>query len=116
MATFNEQLHDWWDEYQLSCDVSLRNRLVLALAPMITHIVEYRTSRAPAACGNRERLLQAGFTELMALIEDYRYCEGSLQEFAWARIDRAVREEMRRRVSRLRRERVVSRLYANGAY
>ncbi|HUO70267.1 MAG TPA: hypothetical protein VMU39_05785, partial [Solirubrobacteraceae bacterium] len=91
------------------------DRLVLALAPMITHIVEYRTRRAPACC-DPDKLVQAGLAELVSVIEDYDYCEVSLQEFAWARVDRAVLEEVRRGASLLRRRAGPLHRYASAAY
>lgn len=99
MNGIDEQLCDWWDEYQLTHDSQLRDRLVLALTPMIAHIVACR-SRSIPAWRDVGDVARRGLTELVSLLEDYEHCEVTLEEYAWTRVNQAVIDELRRSHSR----------------
>ncbi len=46
----SQRVQELWEQYHASGDVSLRDRLVLTLAPMVKYIVYRKVREIPARC------------------------------------------------------------------
>ena len=69
-----------WQQYHLTGDVSLRDRLVFTLAPLVKHAGAVSPSQA-----------EAGFAALVVAIERYSPAlDGALESFAWTSVRAAL--------------------------
>jgi RNA polymerase sigma factor for flagellar operon FliA len=85
-----------WREYRASGALSVRNRLVLTLSPMVKQIVFKRGRSLPRHC-EIEDYLSCGLEALIRAID--RFEDGhdvNLEQFVWTRIHGAVLDESRR--------------------
>ena len=82
--------------YNATGDATLRDRLVLTLAPMVKYIVYRKVREIPARC-EVEDFISCGLEALMRSIDRYDPERGAtLEQFAWTRIHGAVLDELRR--------------------
>ena len=92
----SESVQKLWEEYHVSGDSALRDRLVLTLAPMVKYIVYRKAREIPARC-EVEDFVSCGLEALMRSIDRYDPSRGAtLEQFAWTRIHGAVLDELRR--------------------
>ncbi len=94
--TSTESVQKLWEQYKLTGDQRLRDRLVLTLAPMVKYIVYRKAREIPARC-EVEDFVSCGIEALMRSIDRYDPARGAtLEQFAWTRIHGAVLDELRR--------------------
>lgn len=92
----SESAQELWEQYSATGDAALRDRLVLALVPMVNYIVYRKAREIPARC-EVDDFLSCGLEALMRSIDRYDPAHGAtLQQFAWTRIQGAVLDELRR--------------------
>jgi RNA polymerase sigma factor FliA len=92
----SESVQKLWEEYHSTGDSTLRDRLVLTLAPMVKYIVYRKAREIPARC-EVEDFVSCGLEALMRSIDRYDPARGAtLEQFAWTRIHGAVLDELRR--------------------
>ncbi len=85
-----------WSEYARTGDLQVRNRLVVALMPLVRHVV-YRKVRELPARYEVEDFVSCGLEALVAAIDRFDPAKGaSLEQFAWIRVRGAVLDELRR--------------------
>ncbi len=85
-----------WQEYRLTGDRELRDRLIFMFTPMVRYIVYRKVREVPAQC-DVEDFLSCGLEALIRSIERYDPAKGaSLEQYAWTRIHGAVLDELRR--------------------
>ncbi len=85
-----------FDEYKTTGDVRVRNRLVVAFAPLVKYIVFKKVRELPAPC-EVEDFVSCGLEALIASIDRYDPEKGAtLEQYAWTRIHGAVLDELRR--------------------
>lgn len=90
------QLDELWARYQATGDLAVRNRLVLALSPVVKQIVYKRCRHLPSHC-EIDDYMSCGLEALIRAIERYDPERGcSLEQFVWTRIHGAVLDEARR--------------------
>jgi RNA polymerase sigma factor FliA len=91
-----EELHELWRRYDRTRDKSLRDRLVLTLAPLVKFIV-YRKIREMPTRVEAEDFISVGLEAMIQSIDRYDPAKGAtLEQYAWTRIHGAVLDEMRR--------------------
>ncbi len=91
-----ESVQKLWEQYHVSGDKRIRDRLVLSLAPMVKYIVYRKVREIPARC-EVEDFISCGLEALMRSIDRYDPARGAtLEQFAWTRIHGAVLDELRR--------------------
>src|ERR1700744_604939 len=91
-----DQSLELWREYQRTGDPRLRDRLVLAFAPMVKYIVYRKVREMPARC-EVDDFISCGLEALIKSIDRYDPDKGAtLEQFAWTRIHGAVLDELRR--------------------
>jgi RNA polymerase sigma factor for flagellar operon FliA len=105
-----EALSRLWREYKETGDAGARDRLVLTLAPVVKFIV-YRKAREFPPHTDLEDFISCGLEALIRSIDRYDPEKGAtLEQYAWARIQGAVVDELRgfdwapRSLRRLERE------------
>jgi RNA polymerase sigma factor FliA len=92
----SEELQALWRSYHESRDASLRDRLVLTLAPLVKFIV-YRKVREMPGHAEAEDFISVGLEALIQSIDRYDPEKGaSLEQYAWTRVHGAVLDELRR--------------------
>jgi RNA polymerase sigma factor FliA len=92
----SESVQQLWEQYHATGDASLRDRLVLTLAPMVKYIVYRKAREIPARC-EVEDFVSCGLEALMRSLDRYDPARGAtLEQFAWTRIHGAVLDELRR--------------------
>jgi RNA polymerase sigma factor FliA len=92
----SEELQALWKRYDATKDGSLRDRLILTLAPLVKFIV-YRKVREMPAHAEAEDFISVGLEALIQSIDRYDPTKGaSLEQYAWTRIHGAVLDELRR--------------------
>src|SRR3954463_9717811 len=92
----SDELLALWRQYRVSGDKSLRDRLILSLAPMVKFIV-YRKVRSVPAHVEADDFISVGLEGLIQSIDRYDPDKGStLEQYAWTRIHGAVLDELRR--------------------
>ena len=85
-----------WREYHRTGDIQLRNRLVVALMPLVRHVV-YRKVRELPARYEVEDFVSCGLEALVTALDRFDPAKGaSLEQFAWIRVRGAVLDELRR--------------------
>src|SRR4029077_19701564 len=85
-----------WKEYRRTCDLTLRDRLVLTFAPLVKYIVYKKVREMPARC-EVEDFISCGLEALIHSIDRYDPEKGAtLEQYAWTRIHGAVLDELRR--------------------
>jgi RNA polymerase sigma factor for flagellar operon FliA len=85
-----------WERYRASGDPTLREQLVLSLAPLVKYIVYRKLREIPPRC-EVEDFVSCGLEALLQSIERFDPDHGTtLEQFAWARIHGAVLDELRR--------------------
>ena len=83
-------------EYRRTGDPRLRDRLVVAYAGVVKHIVYRKVRELPAWC-DVEDLLSCGLEALVAAVERFDPGRGAtFEQYAWTRIHGAVVDELRR--------------------
>ena len=91
-----EELQALWKRYRISKDASLRDRLILTLAPLVKFIV-YRKVREMPAHAEAEDFISVGLEALIQSIDRYDPAKGAtLEQYAWTRVHGAVLDELRR--------------------
>jgi RNA polymerase sigma factor for flagellar operon FliA len=91
-----ESLDELWHEYAETGDQTVRNRLVLSLAPLVKQIVFKRGRRMPRHC-EIDDFLSAGLEALIRALDRYEPVHGvGLEQFVWTRVHGAVLDEARR--------------------
>ena len=91
-----EELQALWKRYNRTKDASLRDRLILTLAPLVKFIV-YRKVREMPAHAEAEDFISVGLEALIQSIDRYDPEKGaSLEQYAWTRVHGAVLDELRR--------------------
>jgi RNA polymerase sigma factor for flagellar operon FliA len=86
-----------WHEYRATGDRRLRDRLVVAYAPLVRHLAYKRIRDLPAEL-EIEDLVSAGHEALIASIDRFDPSKGAtLEHFAWTRVHGAIVDELRRR-------------------
>jgi len=84
-------------EYRATGDPQLRNRLVMACAPLVKYIVYRKVRQLPAHC-EVDDLLSCGLEALVTSIDRFDPDKGvTLEHFVWTRIHGAVIDELRQR-------------------
>jgi RNA polymerase sigma factor for flagellar operon FliA len=92
----SESVQRLWEQYRVSGDTRIRDRLVLTLAPMVKYIVYRKVREIPARC-EVEDFISCGLEALLRSIERYDPDRGAtLEQYAWSRIHGAVLDELRR--------------------
>jgi RNA polymerase sigma factor for flagellar operon FliA len=92
----SEELQALWKRYDATKDATLRDRLILTLAPLVKFIV-YRKVREMPAHAEAEDFISVGLEALIQSIDRYDPGKGaSLEQYAWTRIHGAVLDELRR--------------------
>lgn len=92
----SKSVQQLWERYHETGDATLRDRLVLTLAPMVKYIVYRKVREIPARC-EVEDFISCGLEALMRSIDRYDPERGAtLEQFAWTRIHGAVLDELRR--------------------
>jgi RNA polymerase sigma factor for flagellar operon FliA len=85
-----------WQEYRLTGDREIRDRLVFMFMPMVRYIVYRKVREVPAQC-EVDDFLSCGLEALIRSIERYDPEKGAtLEQYAWTRIHGAVLDELRR--------------------
>jgi RNA polymerase sigma factor FliA len=85
-----------WNEYRLTGDREIRDRLVFMFMPMVRYIVYRKVREVPAQC-EVDDFLSCGLEALIRSIERYDPDKGAtLEQYAWTRIHGAVLDELRR--------------------
>jgi RNA polymerase sigma factor for flagellar operon FliA len=85
-----------WNEYRLTGDREIRDRLVFMFMPMVRYIVYRKVREVPAQC-EVDDFLSCGLEALIRSIERYDPEKGAtLEQYAWTRIHGAVLDELRR--------------------
>jgi RNA polymerase sigma factor FliA len=85
-----------WQEYRLTGDRELRDRLVFTFMPMVRYIVYRKVREVPAEC-DVDDFLSCGLEALIRSIERYDPDKGAtLEQYAWTRVHGAVLDELRR--------------------
>ena len=69
----SESVQKLWEQYHATGDASLRDRLVLTLAPMVKYIVYRKAREIPARC-EVEDFVSCGLEALMRSIDRYDPC------------------------------------------
>lgn len=88
--------HDLWRLYRADRERSVRDRLVLALAPLVRHVVGRAMGESAPRC-ELDDLLSCGFEALLGAIERFDPERGAtLEQFVWTRVHGAVLDERRR--------------------
>jgi RNA polymerase sigma factor for flagellar operon FliA len=83
-------------EYRRTGDPRLRDRLVLAYAGVVKHIVYRKLRELPAWC-EVDDLLSCGLEALIAAIDRFDPERGAtFEQYAWTRVHGAVLDELRR--------------------
>jgi RNA polymerase sigma factor for flagellar operon FliA len=83
-------------EYRRTKDARLRDRLVLAYAGIVKHIVYRKAKELPAWC-EVDDLLSCGLEALIASVDRFDPERGAtLEQYAWTRVHGAVLDELRR--------------------
>src|SRR6202012_3736257 len=91
-----DQSLELWREYQRTGDPRLRDRLVLAFAPLVKYIVYRKVREMPARC-EVDDFISCGLEALIHSIDRYDPSKGAtLEQYAWTRIHGAVLDELRR--------------------
>jgi RNA polymerase sigma factor FliA len=92
----SETVQKLWEQYHVTGDTRVRDRLVLTLAPMVKYIVYRKVREIPARC-EVEDFISCGLEALLRSIDRYDPARGAtLEQFAWTRIHGAVLDELRR--------------------
>ena len=92
----SDELQALWKRYSEHADPSLRDRLVLTLAPLVKFIV-YRKVREMPAHAEAEDFISVGLEALIQSIDRYDPSKGAtLEQYAWTRVHGAVLDELRR--------------------
>jgi RNA polymerase sigma factor for flagellar operon FliA len=92
----SDELQALWRRYADTGDSSIRDRLVLTLAPLVKFIV-YRKVREMPAHAEAEDFISCGLEALIQSIERYDPEKGAtLEQYAWTRVHGAVLDELRR--------------------
>ena len=71
----SESVQQLWEQYHATGDASLRDRLVLTLAPMVKYIVYRKAREIPARC-EVEDFVSCGLEALMRSIDRYDPARG----------------------------------------
>jgi RNA polymerase sigma factor for flagellar operon FliA len=83
-------------EYQRTGDARLRDRLVIAYAGIVKHIVYRKVRELPAWC-EVDDLLSCGLEALIAAVDRFDPERGAtFEQYAWTRVHGAVLDELRR--------------------
>lgn len=83
-------------EYQRTGDARLRDRLVIAYAGIVKHIVYRKVRELPAWC-EVDDLLSCGIEALIAAVDRFDPERGAtFEQYAWTRVHGAVLDELRR--------------------
>jgi RNA polymerase sigma factor for flagellar operon FliA len=83
-------------EYQRTGDPRLRDRLVIAYAGVVKHIVYRKLRELPAWC-EVDDLLSCGLEALIAAVDRFDPARGAtFEQYAWTRVHGAVLDELRR--------------------
>jgi RNA polymerase sigma factor for flagellar operon FliA len=83
-------------EYQRTGDAKLRDRLVIAYAGIVKHIVYRKIRELPAWC-EVDDLLSCGLEALIAAVDRFDPQRGAtFEQYAWTRVHGAVLDELRR--------------------
>jgi RNA polymerase sigma factor for flagellar operon FliA len=83
-------------EYQRTGDPKLRDRLVIAYAGVVKHIVYRKVRELPAWC-EVDDLLSCGIEALIAAVDRFDPQRGAtFEQYAWTRVHGAVLDELRR--------------------
>jgi RNA polymerase sigma factor for flagellar operon FliA len=105
-----EAIHALWHRYKRTGDPATREQLVLALVPLVRHIVFKATREMPAQCEVQD-LISCGVEAVIRSIDRYDPEKGAtLVQFIWTRIHGAILDELRRndwaprRLRRVQRE------------
>ena len=92
----SEELQALWKRYITTQDSSLRDRLILTLAPLVKFIV-YRKVREMPGHAEAEDFISVGLEALIQSIDRYDPEKGAtLEQYAWTRVHGAVLDELRR--------------------
>jgi RNA polymerase sigma factor FliA len=84
-----------WREYRRTGDPALRNRLVLAYAPIVK-AVAYRKVREMPAHTEVDDLVSCGLEALVRAIDRFDPARGAtLEQYVWTRVNGAVLDELR---------------------
>jgi RNA polymerase sigma factor for flagellar operon FliA len=83
-------------EYRETGDPRLRDRLVIAYAGIVKHIVYRKVRELPAWC-EVDDLLSCGIEALIASVDRFDPARGAtFEQYAWTRVHGAVLDELRR--------------------
>jgi RNA polymerase sigma factor for flagellar operon FliA len=92
----SQELQALWKRYDATNDGSLRDRIILTLAPLVKFIV-YRKVREMPAHAEAEDFISCGLEALIQSIDRYDPDKGAtLEQYAWTRVHGAVLDELRR--------------------
>jgi RNA polymerase sigma factor FliA len=83
-------------EYRRTADPRMRDRLVIAYAGIVKHIVYRKIRELPAWC-EVDDLLSCGIEALIAAVDRFDPERGAtFEQYAWTRVHGAVLDELRR--------------------
>ena len=83
-------------EYRRTGDARLRDRLVIAYAGVVKHIVYRKLRELPSWC-ELDDLLSCGLEALIAAVDRFDPARGAtFEQYAWTRVHGAVLDELRR--------------------
>jgi RNA polymerase sigma factor FliA len=85
-----------WRDYRVTGDRAGRDRLVLALAPLVRFIVFRKVRELPSHC-DVEDLVSVGLEAVIPSLDRFDPGRGrSLEQFVWQRVHGAILDELRR--------------------
>ena len=85
-----------WRDWTTGGDLAARNRLVLTYAPLVKYLAARKLRDLPAHC-ELEDLVSCGLVGLIGACDRWDPGRGtSFEQFAWARIEGAILDELRR--------------------
>ena len=85
-----------WEQYKVSSDLRLRDRLVFALSPIVTCVVDRWREQIPAARDDDDFVV-CGLEALIDAMDSYDPVdEMTLEQFAWSRVSAELRSRARR--------------------
>ena len=85
-----------WRDWTTGGDLAARNRLVLTYAPLVKYLAARKVRDLPAHC-ELEDLISCGLVALIGACDRWDPARGTtFEQYAWARIEGAILDELRR--------------------
>jgi RNA polymerase sigma factor for flagellar operon FliA len=95
-AHTSDDVLELWERYKATGETHLRDRLVVTLAPMVEYVVSRKIREMPPH-RDVDHFLSFGLAALVVALDQYDpNAGGTLEQFAWTRVRRAVLAELGR--------------------